>query len=173
MTEATSTIFTPEETESKQQDYFGFDRTERYMLPDGKSWIEFKPLNEGKKKNFQDKTTKDLVLERRSGDARMSVAQGSERHELIKASVVGWNLKRGGQDLPQPDPDNPRAPGSIQLNDFLTLADPVIIEGLEKEIRKANPWLLQDMKPEDIEKQIEELQEMLEVAKKREEGEAS
>ena len=163
----TETIFTPE-TEHKQQDYFGFDRTERYFLPDGVSWIEFKPLNEGKKKEFQDKTTKDLVLERRSGDARMSVAQGSERHELIKASVVGWNLVRNGEPLPQPNENR----GRVALGDFLTLADPVVIEGLEKAIRKANPWLLEDMKAADIQKQIEELQEMLEVAKKREEGEA-
>jgi hypothetical protein len=103
----------------------------------------------------------------------MTIAQGTERHELIKASVVGWNLTRNGQPLPQPDPDDPRAKGSVQLNDFLQLADPVIVEGLEKAIRKANPWLLQDMKVEDIDKQIEDLQEMRKIAVEREAGEAS
>lgn len=169
------TTFAPEAHQQEnyegpqQQDYFGFDRTEKYFLPDGISWIEFKPLNEGAKKDFQDKVSKDLVLERSSGNARMSIQQGSERHELIKRSVTAWNLKRNGVDLPQPNTNQ----GRVALGDFLTLADPVIIEGLEKAIRKANPWLLAEMKPEDIEREIENLTEMLEVAKKREAGEAS
>src|SRR6478736_8155092 len=100
--------FDTQQDESGQEDYFGFDRTERYDFPDGKSWIEFKPMNEGAKKAFQDKTSKDLVLERNSGNARMSVLQGSERHELIKSSVCGWNLVRNGQPLPQPDTNQGR-----------------------------------------------------------------
>lgn len=170
MTETIDGIETPQARQ--QSDYFGFFATERFWLPDGVSYIEFRKMNEGQKKAFQDKTSKDLVLER-SGSARMSVLQGSERHELIKASVVGWNLTRNGEPLPQPDPDDRRAPGNMHLSDFLTLADPKIIEDLEKAIRKANPWLLGEMKPEDIEREIENLQEMLEVAKKREAGEAS
>lgn len=152
-----------DQAQNQQQDYFGFDRTEKYYLPDGISYIEFKPMSEGKKKQFQDKTSRDLVLQR-GGDARMSVLQGTERHELIKASCVDWNLTRGGR----PVPFNP-----VNLGDFLTLADPRVIEGLEKEIRKANPWLLAEMKSEDIEKEIENLQEMLAEAKKREAGEVS
>jgi hypothetical protein len=152
----------------QQQDYFGFHRTEKYYLPDGVSYIEFKPMNEGEKKNFQDKTSKDLVLER-TGGARMSILQGTERHELIKACVVGWNLTRNGEPLPQPTESR----GKIHFNDFLTLADPIIVEGLEKEIRKANPWLMAEMKVEDIDREIQNLQEMREVAVKREAGEAS
>lgn len=168
MTETQAPTFAPEamqgQNEEAQQDYFGFDRTERFFLPDGKSWIEFKPLNEGRKKAFQDKTSKDLVLERTSGNARMSVLQGSERHELIKASVTDWNLMRGGRPIPF---------NAVQLGDFLSLADPVIVENLEKAIRKANPWLLAEMTVEDIDKEIANLQEMREVAAKREAGEDS
>lgn len=150
--------------EHQQKDYFGFERVEKFIFPDGVSYIEFKPMNEGQKKNFQDKTSKDVVLERRSGNARMSVMAGTERHELIKASACGWNLTRGGNPVPF---------NSVNLGDFLTLADPRLVEDLEKAIRKANPWLLQDMKPEDIRKEIENLEEMYEEAVKREQGEAS
>ena len=94
----------------------------------------------------------------------MTVLQGSERHELIKACVVGWNLTRGGQPVPF---------NQVNLNDFLTLTDPTIVEGLEKAIRKANPWLLGEMSVADIDKEISNLQEMREVAAKREAGEAS
>jgi|SRR6478609_556269 len=147
-----------------QQDYFGFASTSKYFLPDGVSYIEFTKMNEGKKKAFQDKTSKDLVLERQSGNARMSVLQGSERWELIKSCVVGWNLTRGGTLVPFT---------MVMLNDFLDLADPIVVEGLEKAIRKANPWLLAEMTSKDIKREIENLEEMLKVAEEREAGEAS
>lgn len=151
--------------EGSQQDYFGFvGSDQKFTLPDGISYIEFRRMSEGKKKAFQDKTSKDLVLERQSGNARMSVLQGSERHELIKACVTGWNLKRGGEPIPFTP---------INLNDFLDLADPVIIEDLEKAIRKANPWLMAEMSTKDIDREIENLQEMRQVAEERERGEAS
>lgn len=160
--------FAPEAHQStapvQQVDYFGFDRSEKFHLPDGVSYIEFKPMNEGEKKKYQDKTSKDLVMERNSGNTRMSVLMGSERHELIKASVTGWNLTRGGVPVPFTPP---------MLNDFLTLADPLVVENLEKAIRKANPWLLAEMTVADIDKEIQNLTEMREVAEKREAGEAS
>lgn len=153
-----------EASEATQHDYFGFQRTEKYFLPDKISYIEFQAMNEGKKKSFQDKTSKDLVLERQSGNARMSVLQGSERHELIESCITDWNLTRGGVPIPF---------NQVQLHDFMTLADPQIIEGLEKAIRKANPWLLAEMKASDIKREIENLQEMLKLAEEREAGEAS
>lgn len=168
-----NTIFAPgvnpgvtgaQESPVKQQDYFGFETSAKFYFPDGVSWIEFKPMNEGAKKSFQDKTSRDLVVERNSGNARMSVLQGSERHTLIIDSVTNWNLVRNGVAVPF---------SKSAFSDFLTLANPVLIEDLEKAIRKANPWLLADMKSEDIEKEIANLQEMLESARKREAGEAS
>lgn len=147
-------------------DYFGFKRTEKFYMPgsDKKFWIEIKPMNEGEKKNFQDKTSRDMVVERQSGNARMSVLAGTERHELIKSCIVNWNLMRDGVPVAC-DPRN--------VNDFLSLADPMIVEDLEKAIRKINPWLLADMKVEDIDKEIANLQEMREIALKREAGEGN
>jgi hypothetical protein len=155
---------TESDSTGQQQDYFGFQRGEKFTFPDGVTYIEIQALNEGKKKEFQDKVSKDLVLEQRTGNARMSVLQGTERHELIKAACVDWNLKRGDTLVPF---------NKINLNDFLTLGDPKIIENLEKAIRKLNPWLMADMKSEDIQREIDNLQEMLEEAKKREAGEGS
>lgn len=146
-------------------DYFGFASTERYNLPGpGGQYIEFRAMNEGAKKRFQQKTSRDLVLERNSGNARMKVDPGTERHILITESVIDWHILRKGAMVPF---------AKRNLDEFLELADPRIIEQLEKSIRKANPWLLGEMEPEDIEKEIENLQEMLEVAKKRKLGETS
>lgn len=145
-------------------DYFAFAETHRFMLPDGVQYIEFIKMNEGAKKKFQDTTSSDMVLERRSGDARMSVKQGTQRHELIKACVTGGYMYRQGQY---------RELNAVQLGDFLTLADPTIVEELERAIRKVNPWLLGEISSSDIEKEIENLTEQLEIARKREAGEAS
>ena len=172
MTELQETTFAPEagqgpvvSNESQQKDYFGFTGSEqKFMLPDGVSYIEYRRMNEGQKKAFQDKTSKDLVLERQSGNARMSVLQGSERHELIKQCVTGWNLKRG---------DSPVPFTTVMLSDFLNLTDPLIVEELEKAIRKANPWLMAEMSVADIDREIENLTEMRQVAEERERGENS
>lgn len=149
--------------ESPQVDYFGFQQFEKYYLPDGHSWFELRAMNEGDKARFQKRTQRDLVLEKGSGNARFKMDPGVERHELIKASVVNWNLMRQG--IPQPF-------GERALQDFLNLADPKIVEGLELAIRKLNPWLLNDLTVEEIDRQIDELQEMRAIAVEREAGEA-
>ena len=158
----------PEQAEpmqpSEQYDYFGFAATEKHFLPDKTSWVEITVMNEGAKSQYQKKTSRDLVLERRSGNARMNVDPSSERHELIKACVVGWNLKRNGVDVPF---------NGVQLGDFLTLADPKIVEDIEKACRKANPWLLGEMSSEDIQREIDNLEEMKKVAVERERGESA
>lgn len=154
----------PESFDKQPVDYFGFQETHRYTLPDGVQWIEFRSMNEGDKLKFQQTTSRDLVLERRTGDARMKMDPGSERHELIKTVVTNWNMFRGGQPIAFSKPN---------LGDFLTLADPKIVDGLEKEIRKHNPWLLGEMTSKDIKQEIANLEEMLVVAEERERGEAS
>lgn len=150
------------EKQARQEDYFGFTETKKFIFPDKATFIEFRVMNEGDKSDFQKATQNDVILERNSGNARMKMDPASERHKLIEVSVVSWNLRRNGQPLPYT---------RAALKDFLKLTDPRLIENLEKEIRKANPWLLQDMKSDDIRKQISELEEMLAVAEERERGE--
>lgn len=145
-------------------DYFGFAETHEYVLPDGKQKIFFKTMNEGDKAQFQKLTQRDLTLERQSGNARMKINPAEERHALIKASVTGWDLHRGGR---------PYQYSQRALDDVLKLFPPKIIEGLELAIRKANPWLIADATVEEIDRQIEELQELREEAAKRESGEDS
>lgn len=160
-----ATPFIPDTADTPvQQDYFGFQATEKYYFPDGLTWVEFSIMNEGDRLKFQRKTGRDITLDRRSGDAKMKMDPGTERHELIKTCLVNWNLSRNGQ--PQPF-------GEAALRDFLTLANPKVIDEIEKAIRKANPWLLGELSVEDIDKEIADLQEMREVAVERERGESS
>ena len=146
----------------QQADYFSFSSEEVYTFPDGVSQITFAVMNEGKKAKFQRTTQRDLVMERSSGNARIKVDPAVERHALIEESITGWNLKRGGKDVPF---------NAQSRRDLLELSNPKVIEDLEKAIRKANPWMLADMKSEDIQTEIDNLNEMLVVAKEREAGE--
>lgn len=142
-------------------DYFGFDETHLVYLPDNKQFIQHKVFNEGQKRKYQNSVNRDVVIQRATGDAKMRMAPGDERHELLKNAITGWNLFRSGQ----PVPFTPR-----NLNEFLDLAPPKIIDLIEKDIRKQNAWLLQEMSVEDIDKEIANLQEMREVRVKDEAG---
>jgi hypothetical protein len=151
-------------TQPQQANYWGFYATEKYVFPDGVTFIEFKVMNEGDKVKYQKATSRDVVLNRQ-GDARMKMDTGSERHELIKACAVDWNVVKGEGEIVVFNP--------LNLQNLLNVLDPKIVEQLELAIRKANPWLLGDMSAADIRKEIENLQEMLKVAEEREAGEAS
>lgn len=162
-------------TEPVFYDYFGFSDEERHYLPgahghQSEYYLVLRRMNEGAKAAFQKKTSRDLRVERTTGNAVLKMDPGAERHELIKSSVVGWNLKRRSP--------NPKANGAIEdapfdasnLNRFLEGSDPRIIEDVEKAIRKLNPWLMDEMSVEDIDREISNLKEMREVAVEREAG---
>ncbi len=154
-----------DEAQSVQVDYFAFDETHRHVLPDGTSWIEHRELNEGARRKYLNKTNREIKIRRGSGDAEMKVAAGDDRYELLKAAVVDWNLVAGNST---PVPFVPQ-----RVDDFLTRTNPRVIDGLEKSVRKANPWLMAEMKPDDIREEMKNLEEMLKEAEERERREAS
>lgn len=145
-------------------DYFGFEETYVVSLPDGRQTIEHKVLNEGQKRKYQNSINRDVVIQRATGDAKMRMAPGDERHHLLKQAITGWNMFRNGQ---------PYAFSARNLDDFLELAPPKIIDIIEKEVRKANPWLLQELSIEDIDKEIASLQEMREKKVEEEAGKSA
>lgn len=156
----TDDITTPQQ--QAYTDYFGFQEDHQWFLPDGKQYFKLKVMNEGDKAKFQKRTTRDVVIERQSQNARMKMDQAGERHELIRTCVTDWSLYRNGQPIPFSEK---------ALKDFLELASPKIVEDLEKEIRKINPWLLAEMTSEDIQREIDSLEEMKVIALERERGE--
>lgn len=145
-------------------DYFAFSANERFTLPDGVQWIEYKAMNEGDKRAYQHKTTRDFVVDRRTGDTKVKVDPGEERKILIETCVTDWHILRGGQPVPMTP---------IHLSDFLTLANPAIVEELEKKIRDINPWLLDNVTVEALDEQIADLERQRDTLKERQRGEAS
>jgi hypothetical protein len=152
-----------ETTETRvQDDYFGFDSARRCYLPDGLSYIDHQIMNEGARRKYLNAINRDLRIQKATQDALIRVAPGDERRELLMEAICGWNLSRNGNPVPF---------NKNTLADFLEKANPKIIDHIEKEIRLANPWLLAEMSVEDIEREMEQLGELL--AKKKEEEAAN
>lgn len=147
-------------------DYWGFSETENWYFPDGVQYLVLQRMNEGAKAKYQRSIRSDITIARSTGDAKMKADPATERHELLKACIVNWNLYKDGQ--PAPFNVSGRTPN---LEQFLSVADPRIIEDIEKACRKLNPWLTSDVTVEEIDKQIEELQELREEVLQREQGE--
>ena len=73
---------------------------------------------------------------------------------------------RNGTLEPVPFKDGP-------LSDFLEKANPIVIDVIDKAVRKQNSWLMADVTLEDLEKQREELDEQIEKKRREEEGKES
>lgn len=138
-------------------DYWGTNETVKHYLKDGKQYFVIQPMNEGAKTRFQKMTNQDVVLEQKSGNARLKVDPATERHELIKASVIDWHMVQRDKHTGQFEevrftPD--------KLSKWLQTAPPHVVSDLEFAIRKANPWLQADMSVEDIDEEINRLVEL-------------
>jgi hypothetical protein len=153
---------------SVQADYFGFADTEKWFFPDNKTYVELQALNEGARREYQNKTNKEVAIKRLSGDAVMKMQNGDDRHVLLVNAIIGWNLLRDGQPVAFHKGSN----GSI-LEQWLARADPKLIDGILKQVHKMNPWLLADLSIEEIDKQISDLEEMKTAKLKEDEGNAS
>lgn len=138
-------------TISGQQDYFGFEQTERFTFPDGRSYVDLQVLNEGQRRKYLNASSRELTLKRNSGDARLKMATGDDKYELLKVAIVSWNLVSNGS----PVIFNPQT-----LDRFLANANPRVIDDIEKQVRKMNPWLLAEMTVAQIDEEIGSLQEL-------------
>lgn len=154
--------------EQVYENYFGFETTEKYFLPDGKQWIAFKPMNEGARAKYEAKTQKDISFNRRTDDAKVRVNASEDRHELIYESVCDWFLV-------QRDPTGEwlKVPFSSgkggTFSQWLLRANPKIVNELHRAIQNANPWMIADQDPAQIKEEIARLEQMYEEAVKREE----
>jgi len=154
--------------EKVQEDYFAFDETHIVKLPDGISFIEHKTLTEGQRRQYLNSINRDVVIRKATGDASLKMAPGDERWALLKVAITGWNLQKGGKPLPF----SKGSPGS-NLEQFLEAAPPKIVDLIDKEVRKVNAWLIEDMSVEDIDKEIQTLTELRQAKLDAEAGNSS
>jgi hypothetical protein len=73
-------------TEDVYEDYFGFDDNRTVTLPDGKSFVEFKVMNEGDRKKYLNAQNKKVTIRKGSGDAEMELSPGNEQATTSSSS---------------------------------------------------------------------------------------
>lgn len=158
------------EYEEVMFDYFGFEERTNFYLSDNKQYFVLSKMNEGARARFQKETRTDAKFSRRTDDVTISADPAAERHALIKACVVDWNLyrkdPRTGKYLQVPFSTN-------TLGQFLNSADPKVVDELEKACRDFNPWLLSELTVEAIDKEIARLNEQRDELIKQESGEGA
>lgn len=150
----------PAEEEIEYGDYFGFDIRHKFIMPDGKQWIEFKTLNEGDLAIYQKELNRDVMVEKTTGNARIRINQVEERHALLGVAVTGWHMmQRHPARGWLPAAFSNSGKGST-FRQWLAKADPALVAELEKAVREQNPFLLQANTEtlEAIDKQMADLQ---------------
>ena len=152
-------------TVPQQVDYFGCDEQYEVTLPDGASKVYCQKLNEGERKKYQNKVTKDVTLKKGTGDASMKLASGDDRHALLEAAIVGWNLVRNGEPIAF---SKGSAGSTLAL--FLQKAPPEVVDVIEREIRKHETWIIGETSLDDLLRQRDELDELIEQKRKYEAG---
>lgn len=147
--------------------YFGFQSTHKFFMPDRKQYIEFKALNEGARAAYEAKTSRDVTFSRTSDDAKIKMNSAEDRHELILQSVTGWYMGlpdgSGGINVAKFS-----AGKGGTFNQWLMIADPEIINGLHTAIRNKNGWMVAEQTAEMIREEIKALEEKLAVVEQRE-----
>jgi glucan phosphorylase len=156
----TEVVEDDENVYSGYADYFGFDESFNFMMPDGKQFISFKAMNEGDRAKYEAKTSRDVKFNRRTDDAAISMNAAADRHELIQTSVTGWNfVRRNARGKIEPVPFSNSGPGGT-FNQWLSKANPKIVSDLANAIRKANPWMTDEMDVEQVDEEMKRLQEL-------------
>lgn len=148
------------------EDYFGFDETLKYVLPDGKQYIEFKPLTEGGRVKYESQTSRDVKFNRRTDDAAIRMNPGEDRHALITESVTGWHIVQRVNGKVQPVAFSTGRGGTF--SQWLQKANPKIVNELFEEIRKANGWMVDEMTVEAIDEELKRLQDLRAIVLERE-----
>lgn len=150
-------------------DFWGNTEKQKYFFPgqdhlneDKKQWIEFKTMTEGDRARFQKMTNSGVTIERATNNARMSVDPARDRHALFEVCITNWRLLKDGEEVRFVD---------YQLKNWLKFANPKFIDELERAIRKSNPWMVAELKAEDIRKEIDLLEEQYQEALVREQTE--
>lgn len=162
---------TPDDTTvtTIQQIYYGTDERYEVFFPDGATKVVCKVMTEGDRQRFQASVNRDVKISRQTGDMQMRITTGEERMALLTGAIVGWNLINHDR---KPVTFSKGSPGA-ELEKWIAQAPPSIIDSIEKEIRRHEPWLTAGATIEDIDAQMDELRELREQKLREEAGNGS
>ena len=145
---------------SAQISYFGFGGTEKFYVDD-ENWVEIKIMNEGDRRRYQSKTTRDMKVSQ-GGEATFSLSPGEDRQALLEVAISDWNfVDQGGGEV---------AFNRSNLEKFLNGAPVEVVDKIDNQVRLLNPWLSSEQSIEDMQNEIDRLEERIKAAREAEEG---
>lgn len=147
------------------ESYFSTQDTDTHYLPDGKQYMILKHMSERDRASLNRATRQSTTIDSKTRDMRIDLDDTAQRHEAIKAGVVGWHLVRFEQTA------NGRRGKVVpfsqtELIRWLDDADPNAVDDVYNRVRQMNPWMsgeesLDDLKEQrdDMNKRIAELED--------------
>lgn len=151
-------------------DVWGYHDTKNWYFPGQDSipeanrmYLVVQKMTEGLRQKYQKATNAKVTILRENSNAEMGVDPARDRRELIMKSVTNWHVLREG-------PGNQWHPvgySTRAFEEWFDGADPAHVEDLEKFIRDINPWMLDEVTVEAIDKEIERLKTQREEVERR------
>lgn len=153
-------------------DVWGYHDIKRWYFPGQESvpeqnrlYLKVQRMTEGVRQKYQKATNAKVTILKQNSNAEMGVDPARDREQLILKSVTGWYMRRPGvgggfHEVEYTD----RA-----FREWFDGANPAHIEDLERFIRDINPWMLDEVTLEAIDKEIDRLQEQREEVARRQE----
>lgn len=158
-------------TEEIYIDTWGYHDVLKFYFPNqqhiperNRLYLEVQKMTEGVRQMYQKATNAKVTILKASSNAEMGVDPARDRYQLIKKSVVGWNMVRKDPKLGTWDPITW---SNSAFDRWFDGADPGVIEKLERFIRSINPWMLDDLSEEGIIEEQERLAKLLEEVQRR------
>lgn len=140
--------------------FFGFGGVEKTYVDDV-NWVEIKIMNEGDRRRYQSKTTRDMKVSQ-GGEATFSLSPGEDRQALLEVAIKDWNfVDQGGNEVTF---------NRANLEKFLDSAPIEIVDKIDNEVRNLNPWLNSEQSIEDMQNEIDRLEERIKSAREEAEG---
>ena len=142
---------------------FGQISTTKVPLGDGVSYVEVQKMTGGMRDRYEGQSSRPLKVSR-EGEAEVKMDASIERRALLDICIVGWDIYVNGDPWPFNDANKRR---------FLADAPVELIDEVEKAARELNPWLLDEVTVEALDKQIAELTELRDRKLEEEAGKAN
>ena len=159
-------------TEEIYIDVWGYHDIQRWYFPgqerfpeSQRLYLEVQTMTEGVRQRYQKATNAKVTILKKGGDAEMGVDPARDRYQLCKKSVVGWYMRRKGNDGTYYEVQYT----DRGFDDWFHSANPQHIDKLEQFIRSINPFMLDEFSLDGVREEIERLQKVEEDLVRRKE----
>ena len=120
--------------------YFGVHQTNVFRFPeDENQFIEFKKLNEGERQLYEDRTGRQLSMDKNSDNVKMDLSAGKDRAVLFSLMMTKYSFYIMENDKPvlkQGDSKN-----RAEWEQLVKEMDGELAQSFFEEVKRLNVWI--------------------------------